>query len=76
MAGKVNTNNTHAERDMISDAINFQSSVNKFSEMSEQEIEQRNAVTRSRQAIIAGRLLRIKGEMRMLEGQLKANEQQ
>jgi len=75
MAGKVNTNNAHAERDIVSDPINFQSSLNKFAKVSEQEIEQRNALTRSRQAVIASRLLRIKGEMRMLEGQLKANEQ-
>ena len=75
MAGKVKTNNAHVERDIASDPINFQSSLNKFAKLSEQEIEQRNALTRSRQVVITSRLLCIKGEMKMLEGQLKANEQ-
>jgi len=44
--------------------------------VSEQEIEHREAIKKSRQAVIAGRLLRIRGEMRMLENQLKANEEQ
>ena len=66
-----------AYREMVNEQPNaFHSSMAKFSEVSEQEIEHRNALKRSRQAVIAGRLLRIRGEMRMLEGQLKANEQQ
>ena len=66
----------HLGHEIIQQPINFQSSIAKFTQISNQEIEHREAVKKSRQAIIAGRLLRIKGEMRMLESQLKSNSVQ
>jgi len=79
MVSKVSTSGVadrNAYREIVNDPINFQSSIAKFTQVSEEEIEHRAAVKRSRQAVIAGRLLRIRGEMRMLENQLKTNEQQ
>ena len=66
MVSKVSTNSVHLDREIVTEPINFQSSIAKFTQISDQEIEHRNAVKRSRQAVIAGRLLRIRAEMRML----------
>ena len=66
MVSKVSTNSVHLDREIVAEPINFQSSIAKFTQISDQEIEHRNAVKRSRQAVIAGRLLRIRAEMRML----------
>ena len=46
--------------------------MDKFSEISEHEIAHRMQMKRSKQAIIAGKLLRIRAEMRALDSQLKA----
>ena len=73
---KASSHTVILDREIQTEPINFQSSIAKFTQVSNQEIEHRNAVKRSRQAVIAGRLLRIRGEMKMMEDQLKANEQQ
>ena len=66
MVSKVSNNSMHLDREIITEPIVFQKSIAKFTQISDQEIEHRNAVKRSRQAVIAGRLLRIRAEMRIL----------
>ena len=64
------------EKDVHMEPNNFQDSLNKFKQVSDQEMVKRSELKRSKQAIIAGRLLRIKAEMQTLDAQLKQNTQQ
>lgn len=75
LVSKTMTKNNPYDREVNYAPINFQSSIAKFMQISDQEIEQRNAMKRSRQAVIAGRLLRIRAEMKKLDSELKTNEQ-
>jgi len=50
--------------------------LNKFKHISDVEMVKRHESKRSKQAVIAGRLLRIRAEMQALDSQLKQNTQQ
>jgi hypothetical protein len=55
----------------ISDNIVFDEALNKFKKISDEEIESSHQLKKSKQAIIAGRLLRIRSEIKQLDQQLK-----
>ena len=76
LASNVSSSVAKLEKDVHLEANNFKNSLTKFKHISDVEMVKRNESRRSKQAIIAGRLLRIRAEMQALDSQLKQNTQQ
>lgn len=56
---------------IVSDNTVFEDSIGKFQKISEEELTSDNQLKKSKQAIIAGKLMRIRSEITQLENQLK-----
>ena len=59
----VSTNRTVQDTEINTDANNFQSTKDKFMQLSEKEMQSNKKLEKSRQEVIAGKILRIRAEI-------------
>ena len=63
LVSMVSTNRTVQDTEINTDANNFQSTKDKFMQLSEKEMQQNKKLEKSRQEVIAGKILRIRAEI-------------
>ena len=73
LPSKIGTNKTTQEIEINTDSNDFHLTKTKFSKLNHNEMQKNDGFERSRQEVIAGKILRIKAEMNMLQNQLKQN---